>query len=101
MIVMIPLILAARKIDGEDPNIVYWLRIAYFSVQAIIVMLVAYVYIQAAAAAKGKENRMVYVPAPAQVRQKVYRSTYVPHDCPLTSLTSTLICLLDSQSALC
>lgn len=67
MIVMLPVMFAARKLDGEDPNVIYWLRIAYFSMQSIIVMAVVYTYLQVMVAAKGKENKIVYVPPAAQV----------------------------------
>mmetsp|Transcript_6283 Transcript_6283/g.10403 ORF Transcript_6283/g.10403 Transcript_6283/m.10403 type:complete len:348 (+) Transcript_6283:224-1267(+) len=66
MLVMLPVMFAARKLDGEDPNVIYWLRVAYFSMQSIIVMLVLYTYIQASSAAKGKENKVVYVAPAAQ-----------------------------------
>jgi hypothetical protein len=68
MFVMIPVMLAARKLDGEDPNIVYWLRVAYFTVQCAIVMLVVYTYIQAGAAARGRDSMLIYVPPAATVR---------------------------------
>lgn len=63
MFVMVPVMLAARKLDGEDPNVVYWLRVAYFSVQVIVVLLVAYTYILAStAASKPGNDKVVYVP---------------------------------------
>lgn len=64
--VMLPVMLAARKLDGEDPNIVHWLRVAYGSIQICCVIIVAYTYIQATAAA-GKAQGTVYVPPPPQV----------------------------------
>jgi len=68
MFVMVPVMLAARKLDGEDPNVVYWLRVAYFSVQALIILLVAYTYIQATTiAAKAGNDRVVYIPPAASV----------------------------------
>ena len=63
---MIPVMLAARKLDVEDPNIIYWLRITYGSVQAIVLLLVLYVYIIASSACKGMDQ-IVYVPPAAQV----------------------------------
>lgn len=62
MFVMLPVMLAARKLDGEDPNIVYMLRIAYFSVQCCVILLVAYVFVQAGAF-KG-QDQVIYVPPP-------------------------------------
>jgi hypothetical protein len=65
MFVMLPVMLAARKLDGEDPNIVMMLRTSYFGVQFIIVCLVAYMYI---AARKISDNTTVYVPPAPTVR---------------------------------
>jgi hypothetical protein len=65
LFVMVPVMLAARKIDGEDPNIVYWLRVAYCTIQAICTLIVVYTYIQASAAAGKSQGGMIYVsPAP-------------------------------------
>jgi hypothetical protein len=77
MFVMVPVMLAARKLDGEDPNVVYWLRVAYFSVQAIVVLLVAYTYVLAtAAASKPGNDKVVYVPpAPTVSHLVVYLAT--------------------------
>lgn len=69
MFVMVPVMLAARKLDGEDPNVVYWLRVAYFSVQSLMILLVAYTYIQATTiASKPGNDRTVYIPPAASVR---------------------------------
>jgi hypothetical protein len=65
MFIMVPVMLAARKIDGEDPNIVYWLRVAYGTVQLICVLLVVYTYIKASAGASSPT--VVYVPQAATV----------------------------------
>ena len=51
MMVMLPVMLAARKLDAEDPNVVYWLRIAYGCMQSVCVLVVIYTYIQASALA--------------------------------------------------
>jgi hypothetical protein len=63
LFIMIPVMLAARKIDGEDPTTVYWLRIAYGSVQGLCVLIVLYTYIQASAFASSAEKRVVYIPS--------------------------------------
>lgn len=65
MFVMLPVMFLARKLDGEDPNIVFYLRIAYACMQFISILVVFYTYIQASAV---KGNQIVYVPAPATVR---------------------------------
>ena len=59
--------LAARKIDGEDPKVVYWLRVGYGTIQLICILLVVYTYLQASAVAS-KLRGIVYVPPPPQVR---------------------------------
>ncbi|KAL7562965.1 hypothetical protein ACA910_018604 [Epithemia clementina (nom. ined.)] len=60
MFIMIPVMLAARKIDAEDPNVIYWLRVAYAVIQIACVLVVAFVYLQSSSAA-GK-SKIVYVP---------------------------------------
>eukprot|EP00525_Craspedostauros_australis_P004372 CAMPEP_0198113730 /NCGR_PEP_ID=MMETSP1442-20131203/5329_1 /TAXON_ID= /ORGANISM="Craspedostauros australis, Strain CCMP3328" /LENGTH=335 /DNA_ID=CAMNT_0043770901 /DNA_START=216 /DNA_END=1223 /DNA_ORIENTATION=+ len=64
MFVMLPMMLAARKIDGEDPVMVYWLRVAYGVIQTICVLLVIYTYILASNQA-GQHKQMIYVPPAA------------------------------------
>jgi hypothetical protein len=69
MFIMLPIMFAARKIDGEDPKMIFLLRCSYFSVQAIIVMIVAYIYLKSQAAAGDKQHdRTVYVAPAASVR---------------------------------
>eukprot|EP00529_Nitzschia_sp_RCC80_P028931 CAMPEP_0113497686 /NCGR_PEP_ID=MMETSP0014_2-20120614/30760_1 /TAXON_ID=2857 /ORGANISM="Nitzschia sp." /LENGTH=335 /DNA_ID=CAMNT_0000391637 /DNA_START=183 /DNA_END=1190 /DNA_ORIENTATION=- /assembly_acc=CAM_ASM_000159 len=65
LMIMVPVMLAARKLDAEDPNVVYWLRVAYGSVQTLCVLVVAYTYLQASAVASKKMEQLIYVPAPA------------------------------------
>lgn len=76
MFVMLPVMFAARKLDGEDPNVIYYLRISYFTVQALIVSLVIYVYLQSTSK-KGKDTRMIYVPPAATVRNVFYFTTFM------------------------
>jgi len=65
MFIMLPIMFAARKIDGEDPKMIFLLRCSYFSVQAIILMIVAYIYFKSQAVAGDKQHdRTIYV-APA------------------------------------
>lgn len=47
MFVMLPLMFAARKLDGEDPNIVFMLRCSYCTVQFCIVLAVLYIFLTA------------------------------------------------------
>lgn len=65
MFVMLPVMLAARKLDGEDKDIVFLLRCAYGVVQTIAVIVVLYIYTRAAAAAKEKDNDVKIYVAPA------------------------------------
>jgi hypothetical protein len=60
--------LAARKLDGEDPNVIFYLRCLYGFVQTVAVMLVLFIYVKADAAAKESTNAVkIYVPTPPQV----------------------------------
>jgi Phosphate transport (Pho88) len=68
MFVMIPVMLAARKLDGEDPNIVHMVRVAYGVVQLVCFLLVGYAYVQATLAAKGLPEGKIYIPQAAMVR---------------------------------
>lgn len=65
MFIMLPVMLAARKLDGENPLVVYWLRIAYGCVQFLSVCVVLYVYWRAS---QVKADRTVYVPPAPVVR---------------------------------
>jgi hypothetical protein len=68
MFVMLPVMFLARKLDGEDPLVVYWLRVAYVVVQVICVLAVGYTYLQASTIAKGDaSSKVVYVPPAAAV----------------------------------
>jgi Phosphate transport (Pho88) len=74
MMVMLPVMFAARKLNGEDPVVVYWLRIAYAVVQLLCVTIVLYTYWQArgvAVAAAARGDAVVYVPAVAAVRSSL------------------------------
>jgi Phosphate transport (Pho88) len=64
MFVMLPVMLLARKLDGEDPTTLLWLRIAYGIVQSISVLVVLYTYIVARTI---KSNDVVYVPQASTV----------------------------------
>jgi hypothetical protein len=77
LFVMLPVMLAARKIDGEDPNNVYWLRVAYATIQAICVIIVIYTYIQSQMAA-GKMQGVVYVSPAPQVSKLIVGDDTVP-----------------------
>lgn len=60
--------MAARKLDGEDPNIIFMLRCLYGGVQAIAVMVVLFIYMKASSASQEKGNAVkIYVPPAPQV----------------------------------
>lgn len=62
---MLPVMFAARKLDGEDPQVVYWLRIAYGVVQGLCILAVVYTYYKASLVAT--LSNVVYVPPAPQV----------------------------------
>lgn len=66
MMVMLPLLYFARKLDAEDPNIVFMLRCSYFSVQFFIALAVIYTFLAAQKLAQSKfKDVLIYVaPAP-------------------------------------
>lgn len=64
MFVMLPVMFLARKIDGEDPNVVSMIRMAYGAVQLLSLLIVAYSYVQSQSVT---ETKVIYVPAPPQV----------------------------------
>lgn len=63
MFVMLPVMFLARKLDSEDPNVVFYLRVAYACLQTINLLVVVYTYLKASAV---KADRVIYVP-PAPV----------------------------------
>jgi len=67
MFVMIPVMLAARKIDGEDPTILFLMRCAYGTVQTLITLSVLFIYFKSSAVAGGEgSDRTIYVPPAPQ-----------------------------------
>lgn len=65
MFVMLPVMLAARKLDGEDPSTVYMVRVAYAAVQTLCVLVVLWTFLKARTLQNN--STIVYVPAAAQV----------------------------------
>ena len=64
----LPVMMAARKLDGEDPNIIFMLRCIYGAVQAIAVLVTLFIYTKATAASNENGNAVkIYVPPPPQV----------------------------------
>lgn len=64
---MLPLMFAARKLDGEDPNIVFMLRCSYGAIQAMIVLAVLYIYMVAKKISTSSlKDVEIFVPPPPQ-----------------------------------
>jgi len=64
---MLPVMLASRKLDGEDPNIIHLLRCVYGAIQAIAISIVLFIYVKTNAAAKERSNNVkIYVPPAPQ-----------------------------------
>lgn len=67
MMIMLPLMFAARKLDGEDPNIVFMLRCSYGIVQSFILLAVLYIFMVATKLSKSAvKDEEIYVPPPPQ-----------------------------------
>lgn len=67
LFVMAPLMFAVRKIDGEDPDIVFMLRCSYAIIQCLLVLAVLYVNMAAAKINKSKlKDKEIFVPPPPQ-----------------------------------
>lgn len=64
LFIMAPLAFAVRKIDAEDPQQIFILRIAYGVVQTICIIIVAYTFIKTSSMS-GKGGT-IYVAPPAQ-----------------------------------
>jgi hypothetical protein len=68
LFVMVPVMLAARKLDAEDPATVQYLRIAYGSMQTICVLVVLYTYMKASSLTGKDASNVIFVPAAPTVR---------------------------------
>mmetsp|Transcript_9930 Transcript_9930/g.18119 ORF Transcript_9930/g.18119 Transcript_9930/m.18119 type:complete len:359 (+) Transcript_9930:167-1243(+) len=67
MFVMLPVMLAARNLDGDDPNVIFMLRCVYGVMQTLSMLLVIFIYFKATAAAKESGNAIkIYVSPPPQ-----------------------------------
>ncbi len=69
LMIMLPLMFAARKLDGEDPNIVFMLRCSYAAIQTCIVLATLYLYMVAKkiSASSALKDVDIFVPPPPQV----------------------------------
>jgi Phosphate transport (Pho88) len=70
MFIMIPVMLAARKLNNEDVNTVMMIRIAYGVIQMICLSIVLYTYLLVSSLTTNTTknmDRIVYIPAPPQV----------------------------------
>jgi Phosphate transport (Pho88) len=68
LFIMVPAMLASRKLDSEDPNQVFWLRVAYGTIQSICLLIVVYTYIHATSIAAKNSGGTIYVAPAPQVR---------------------------------
>lgn len=74
MFVMLPLMFAARKLDGEDPNIVFMLRCSYGIIQGLILLAVFYLYMAAVKLSKSKfKDEEIFVAPPPQVSRNTLK----------------------------
>ena len=93
MFVMLPVMFAARKLDGEDPMVVNYLRIAYGVVQVLCVIAVLTTYLRASKAASQYTNLIVYVPPPPTVRSYCTVQSCTLLVVPFFALVSLLPCI--------
>lgn len=64
---MIPMMIAFRKLDGEDPSIVFALRCSYGIIQGLILLAVLYVYLAAVKISKSpRKDDEIFVSPPPQ-----------------------------------
>jgi len=63
LFVMVPVMLAARKLDAEDPTTINYLRIAYGCMQSICVSIVLYTFVKASSLKNRREHILVPVPS--------------------------------------
>lgn len=67
MFIMLPLMFAVRKLDGEDPDIIFMLRCSYAIIQGLIILAVLYINMAAAKISKSKlKDKEIFVPPPPQ-----------------------------------
>ena len=68
LFVMVPVMLAARKLDAEDPDTVNYLRFSYGCMQSICVLIVLYTFYKANSLSGKNALNVVFVPAAPTVR---------------------------------
>jgi len=66
LFVMLPVLFASRKLDGDDETTVFYLRIAYGVAQALMVLISLYMFMKANSLKNSKDgDKIIYVaPAP-------------------------------------
>lgn len=70
MFIMVPVMLAARKLDGENATTVRWLRASYAAVQSLCLLMVFFTYYKAYLASLAYPNLTIYVPPTPLVRPR-------------------------------
>jgi len=67
LFVMLPVLFASRKLDGDDETTVFYLRIAYGVAQLLMVFITIFLFMKANALKSSKDgDKIVYVPPPPQ-----------------------------------
>jgi len=85
LFVMVPVMLAARKLDAEDPDTVNYLRFSYGCMQSICVLIVLYTFYKANSLSGKNALNVVFVPAAptpfaeAGAKKKYTRVEYGAH----------------------
>ena len=70
---MLPVMLAARKLDAEDKDIVMKLRYAYFALHALMIVCMGFIYAKAKRFSETSDGKKtVLIPPPPQVRFVVF-----------------------------
>jgi hypothetical protein len=72
LFVMVPVMLAARKLDAEDPQTVQYLRSAYGSMQVVCVLIVLYTFVKASSLTGKDASNIIFVPAAPTVRLSLH-----------------------------
>lgn len=68
LLIMAPLMYGVRKLDQEDPDIIFMLRCSYTIIQFLIILSVLYVNMVASKISKSKmKDKEIFVPPPPQV----------------------------------
>eukprot|EP00536_Pseudo-nitzschia_multiseries_P010699 jgi/Psemu1/67544/estExt_Genemark1.C_3360011 len=80
LFVMLPVMLAARKLNAEDPQTVQYLRISYGCMQSLCVLVVLYTFMKASSIPDDKgHSNTIYPFADPAAKKKYTRAQYRAH----------------------